>query len=529
MTDPKPIVSTTLSSADEHDAESAALIALKCVEGSDDDDEKINTAPKVKRAPFVAKANEDLESGSCFSKEVASKYPSTARKTTCVDSFLHEFDRDELPPADAMVAASASTSASDTRRHKLSKDEQRSGAPPGVLSMSSHPVLSQGGQLSNPEALPIDGLGIITEEISQLNTTIPPSQRSPVPAQNGDTAGFLAESFLVTENPLMITAVADVVPDPPPTKFWRGSRFQCLILFLILVVGVFVGVAVGGSGGSGGGGEPTMAKEAAPLISAFPTAAPTETPNNAFCDEAFDVTGDDTVIVGSLENIAVETRLTCSSGDEIEQRGRWFKYSGNGLGLTVTIQSAVEDETTLELFMGTCQQLECTETIASSLSTVNFIATVNTTYLIYVFSTLDAMSEPSTDYNLEVSNNGGCLNAYPVNIDTQALYSGSTTAATVSDLARPLCSATAGVSPGVWFEVVGDGLNIEASTCGGASFDTQISVYTGGCGSLECVNGNNDLCGSQSSILWLSRVSKTDSGLLSSPMVHHTSLPALSP
>jgi hypothetical protein len=276
----------------------------------------------------------------------------------------------------------------------------------------------------------------------------------------------------------MITAVADVGSDPFPMRFWHGSKFQWgggLILCLT-VVGIAVGVVVGVSDVSGGGGESTMSKEAATLMSAFPSAAPTETPNNAFCDEAFDVTGDDTVVVGRLQNTTVETRLTCSSGDKIEQRGRWFEYSGNGLGLTVRIQSAVEDETALEIFVGTCQQLECTETTASNLSTVNFIATENTTYLIHVFSTLDAMSEPSANYNLEVSNNGGYANAYPVNIATQALYSGSTTAAAVSDLARPFCSATAGVSPGVWFEVVGDGLNIEASTCGGASFDTQISV-----------------------------------------------------
>jgi hypothetical protein len=78
MTDPKPFVSTDLSSAEEHDAGS-------CVEGSDDD-EKVNTAPKV-RAPFVAEASEDLESGSA-----ASKSPIKARKATDLDSFRHEFD-----------------------------------------------------------------------------------------------------------------------------------------------------------------------------------------------------------------------------------------------------------------------------------------------------------------------------------------------------------------------------------------------------------------------------------------------------
>jgi hypothetical protein len=116
------------------------------------------------------------------------------------------------------------------------------------------------------------------------------------------------------------------------------------------------------------------------------------------------------------------------------------------------------------------------------------------------------MSEPSDTYRLQVSDNGGCANAFPVE-SNQEIFSGSTGAAVVSDIAPPCGGlASVGVAPGVWFEVVGDDMNIEASTCGGASFDTQISVYTGG-----CVTGNNDfdLCGTQSSVIWLTEVRLT--------------------
>jgi hypothetical protein len=164
----------------------------------------------------------------------------------------------------------------------------------------------------------------------------------------------------------------------------------------------------------------------------------------------------------------------------------------------------------VEVFTGTCDEdddeLQCAETTTAG-NMVNFLTSLNTTYLIHVFSTLDATSEPSTDYSLKVSDNSGCGNAYPVDVDTQTLYSGSTASASVRDLAPECGLATEGTSPGVWYKIVGDGLNIEASTCGGASFDTQISVFTGGCGNLICVTGNNDFCGPQSSVLWLSRVS----------------------
>jgi hypothetical protein len=329
----------------------------------------------------------------------------------------------------------------------------------------------------------------------------------------------LAAEAVVRQEFIATAVAAEVVDKSELEDTVRNRRCRiiavlAIVVFIAAVVGGVVGSQSGGASEAGGvvdGGSedlPTMAPSTSPSMSAFPSVAPTETPNNDFCDEALDVTGDDIVIVQSLQNTTVEISLTCSSGGET-QRGRWYEYSGNGLGLTVEMQSAVEDETLLEIFTGTCQELECTEAVASSRSTVNFIATENTTYLIHVFSTLDAMAEPSADYRLQVSDNGGCANAYPIN-SNRAFFSGSTAAAVLTDIAPPCGGlASVGVAPGVWFEVVGDGMNIEASTCGGASFDTQISVYTGGCGSLECVTGNNDFCGTQSSVIWLTEVRLT--------------------
>jgi hypothetical protein len=282
----------------------------------------------------------------------------------------------------------------------------------------------------------------------------------------------------------------------------RRRRFQYLLLCLVIIVAGVVGGVVGSQSS-----EAPLAPSMAPSMSAFPSAAPTNTPDNDFCDEPKDVTLDETVKVESFQNTTIETRFTCSSGEQIEQRGRWYAYSGNGLGLTVEMQSAPEDETAVEVFTGTCDEdgLKCTNTTAAA-AKVNFLTSENTTYLIHVFSTLNATSEPIDDYSLKVSDNSGCGNAYPVD-DTQTLYSGSTDSASVEGFAPECGLATKSTSRGVWYKIVGDGMNIEASTCGGASFDTQISVFTGVCGNLTCVIGNNDSCGIQSSVLWLSRVS----------------------
>jgi hypothetical protein len=98
-----------------------------------------------------------------------------------------------------------------------------------------------------------------------------------------------------------------------------------------------------------------------------------------------------------------------------------------------------------------------------------------------------------------------------VDIDTRheesAAPVAAVAAAALSDFAPACGSASEGVFPVFWFEIVGDGTNIEASTCGRASFETQISVYTGGCDSLECVDGNYKFCGMGLSVSWLSQVS----------------------
>lgn len=61
------------------------------------------------------------------------------------------------------------------------------------------------------------------------------------------------------------------------------------------------------------------------------------------------------------------------------------------------------------------------------------------------------------------------------------------------------CGTTPG-SAGVWYRFVGNGDEVTASTCLTASFDSKINVYSGTCGALACVVGNDDDCGTRSSV-----------------------------
>src|SRR5690606_37544538 len=74
------------------------------------------------------------------------------------------------------------------------------------------------------------------------------------------------------------------------------------------------------------------------------------------------------------------------------------------------------------------------------------------------------------------------------------------------------CTTALNTAPGVWYTVEGINGMMTASLCG-ASFDTKIGIFTGTCGALTCVQGNDDdtgtngagVCGggTRSSTSWL--------------------------
>ena len=67
----------------------------------------------------------------------------------------------------------------------------------------------------------------------------------------------------------------------------------------------------------------------------------------------------------------------------------------------------------------------------------------------------------------------------------------STTTANPESLGT--CGTSDGSAGAVWYRFVGTGEEIVLSTCGTATnYDTKLRVYTGGCGVLTCVGGNDD-------------------------------------
>lgn len=92
--------------------------------------------------------------------------------------------------------------------------------------------------------------------------------------------------------------------------------------------------------------------------------------------------------------------------------------------------------------------------------------------------------------------NDDCVDAIPVAVPSSS--TGNTSNPCLSSETAPFCGTGDGSGAGVWYSFIGTGNVVQVSTCG-SSYDTKIRVYTGNCGSLNCVAGSDDAgpCGVQ--------------------------------
>ncbi|MBK7427242.1 MAG: T9SS type A sorting domain-containing protein [Saprospiraceae bacterium] len=232
------------------------------------------------------------------------------------------------------------------------------------------------------------------------------------------------------------------------------------------------------------------------------------------CDVAVDVACGQTY-TGTTVGGGTATNLgTCITALNTAP-GRWYRTQGTGGMVTVTTCSAVGFDTKIGVFSGTCGGLVCvtgnddaTCAFSGLRSTASFTSVLGTNYYIYVtgFGTASGAYEvtftgtciippppppviPATDL---------CANAIAITCGSST--AGTTVNATTDGVAT---CGTSNTAPGVWYTMVGDGDVFTLSLCG-SSYDTKLSVYTGTCGALVCVDGNDDFCGLQSEVDFIS-------------------------
>lgn len=114
-------------------------------------------------------------------------------------------------------------------------------------------------------------------------------------------------------------------------------------------------------------------------------------------------------------------------------------------------------------------------------------------------------------------NNDDCTGAVPVAVPSSTA---GTTIGFNSDIA-PSCVVSDNTSGGVWYTLTGTGDIITASLCS-ADYDSYIRIFSGSCGALSCIIGDDDGCGTSGSIATWTSTNGTDYYILVSGYSSYT-------
>ncbi len=186
----------------------------------------------------------------------------------------------------------------------------------------------------------------------------------------------------------------------------------------------------------------------------------------------------------------------------------FYKFTGTGSPQLVTISlcAATDFDTVLRIFEDCtlANEIAFNDDSCGLQSEVSFTSDGTSTYIIMV----EGFGSNSGNFSLDVScaeplANDDCSGAIAVSCGDSV--AGSTVGATI-DSTTPACGPGI-TSPGVWYTLNDDsGLpgDITLSLCNGTDFDSKISVYSGTCSALVCIDGNDDACGLQSEITFAS-------------------------
>ena len=245
-------------------------------------------------------------------------------------------------------------------------------------------------------------------------------------------------------------------------------------------------------------------------------------PSNDLCSNAEQIivpmggtgTGSGTTMNATTIDAPPDCGLRVDNGSS---GGVWYTFTGTGTTLyqISTCNASTDFNTEISVFTGSCGALSCvagnddntTCSVGSgpifSASTVNVSLSSTTQYYVYV----TGHSSASGDFDLTISDMGTvtsndlCANAEQIIIPMGGTGTGSGTTMNATTIdAPPDCGPGVdnGSSGGVWYTFTGTGNTMyEITTCNAFSdFDTEVSVYTGSCGTLSCVDGNdNQGCG----------------------------------
>lgn len=193
-------------------------------------------------------------------------------------------------------------------------------------------------------------------------------------------------------------------------------------------------------------------------------------------------------------------------------RDGWFQFTATATSCTITATN-VDRNMGLAAYTGctAASLVSCVDAAGGAgTETLNLTTVIGQVYMIRIMRTNNNSNNGMSGtvcvrIPAVAPTNDQCSGASAVTCGNT--YMGSTNLATSTNDPTGTCG-TSGVVPGVWFQFAGTGQIVTASLCG-SSFDTKIQVYSGSCGTMNCVAGNDDYCSTQSQVTWTSAAATT--------------------
>jgi hypothetical protein len=246
----------------------------------------------------------------------------------------------------------------------------------------------------------------------------------------------------------------------------------------------------------------------------YPSSSPSKSlvdgnvPINDSFEDAVPISTDGTLVLGSTVSATDDTEdlglALC--GTEIAAPGVWYLVEGAGTGVHVsTCDDATDYDTAVSVFFLQNNSLSCLgggdndqrcEGHPKS-SMVAFFAEMGVSYYVLVHGTnAEVGLFGLTATSFDRVENDICESAVSLEADG-SLIQGSTWMATIDSSENVFhCGSFVGMTSGVWYEVVGTGASLTATTCTSkTNFNTALSIFEGDCGSfttLLCTGGNDD-------------------------------------
>ncbi len=231
-------------------------------------------------------------------------------------------------------------------------------------------------------------------------------------------------------------------------------------------------------------------------------------PANDNCDTAMLIACGE-VVTGSTATAEPDEAFECGTG--ISAPGVWYELPGMNAAITVSTCTSNSYDTKLNVYSGSCGTISCVggndDSPGCNLgSSVSFVGNGGTTYYILVQGYNGAVGTFELSVECEVIENDDCSGAIPIACGES--IEGTTLGAFPDEAFDCGTSISA---PGVWYTISGIGGQAVVSTCSAFSYDTKINVYSGTCGVISCVAGNDDTPGQGlcSTVTWFADPDET--------------------